>query len=139
MIADKPFSAGEDILEFRGPKVRGDELDSRIHALEIGGGWFLGPSGLADDFVNHACDPNSAVFFEHSKVMLRALRDIAQGEEITFDYSLVMREDDTTFECCCGAKNCRGIIGPFSELPEDLKRQYARQKLVPTEIHGIQV
>ena len=46
---------------------------------------------------------------------LLALRDIAVGEEIFFDYGLVIEERHTPalkkrFECRCGAKNCRGSM-----------------------------
>ncbi|MCB0345134.1 MAG: SET domain-containing protein-lysine N-methyltransferase [Bdellovibrionales bacterium] len=135
VFTQERIPAGVCILEFRGPRVRSGELKSRMHALEIGGGWYLGPSGMADDFVNHSCNPNAAVYFEQDKILLKALREIAPGEEINFDYSLVMRDDDTTFTCCCGADNCRGVIGPFSELPVELQALYRSQDLVPSEIH----
>jgi SET domain-containing protein len=52
-------------------------------------------------YMNHSCEANTHVV-NRSDV---ALRDIAQGEEITSDYLGLDTED---FTCTCGARNCRG-------------------------------
>jgi hypothetical protein len=39
-----------------------------------------------------------------------ALRDISSGEELTLDYADLLNEESETFDCQCGAKNCRGTI-----------------------------
>lgn len=57
---------------------------------------------------NHSCDPNAS--FDESG-MLVALRDIEQGEEITFDYRAhPIPASPWNFQCCCGAKGCAGWI-----------------------------
>jgi len=78
---------------------------------------------------NHSCDPNTEVMgkWNHEKNRCDAwwlvLRDIAAGEEITYDYGFVA---EVAEPCACGAKNCRGlIIDPdpeqISKLPEHLR------------------
>lgn len=62
---------------------------------------------------NHSCDPNSEVLskWDHEAKTIRAwwvaLRDIAIGEEITYDYSFVA---DVAEVCACGTAKCRGLI-----------------------------
>jgi SET domain-containing protein len=48
-------------------------------------------------------------------VFIRALRDIAAGEELFYDYGLVIDEPYTKalkaeYPCWCGAKKCRGTL-----------------------------
>jgi len=59
--------------------------------------------------VNHSCNPT--VGYQEFYSWL-ALRDIAAGEQITFDYATAWTEemDDETMECLCHAQNCRKII-----------------------------
>jgi len=40
-----------------------------------------------------------------------AIKDIAEGDEITCDYNAILSEYDTkSFTCLCGETCCRGII-----------------------------
>jgi histone-lysine N-methyltransferase SETD2 len=65
-------------------------------------------------FINHSCEPNC----ETQKWMVRgelaiglfALSDIANGEELTFDYNFE-RYGDKPMRCYCGSKRCRKFIG----------------------------
>jgi hypothetical protein len=40
-----------------------------------------------------------------------AIRDIAAGEETTFDYKYERYGDEAALPCFCGAPSCRGEIG----------------------------
>jgi len=62
-----------------------------------------GPS----DYVNHSCDPNGGL---SGQIELVALRDIAVGEEITFDYAMSDGSDYDEFKCECGAADCREYV-----------------------------
>jgi hypothetical protein len=72
-------------------------------------GSFMGPKSQ-DDFFNHSCDPNCVVVFDAPKIHLIALRDIAVGEEITYDYALTIFNDAWQMSCNCGATKCRRIV-----------------------------
>jgi SET domain-containing protein len=72
------------------------------------------------DVVNHSCDPNSKIVIYGSGlfqplvsclICLVAIRDIAAGEEITYDYEATMYDDPWTMKCNCGLPCCRGVIG----------------------------
>ena len=67
-------------------------------------------NGLAK--VNHECDPNSYVQFERQSrfLVLKALRNISAGKEITCDYCATETELAHPFFCRCGTDNCRGFI-----------------------------
>lgn len=71
-------------------------------------------------FINHSCDPNCCV----RDGSIVALGNIADGEELTFDYSTTMDERSWTMVCRCGAPNCRGIVDDFRTLSPDIRRRY---------------
>ena len=71
--------------------------------------------GNASRWINHACAPNCEAEDDTGRVWLKALRHIRVGEELFFDYGLVIEERYTPalkkrFECRCGAKTCRGTM-----------------------------
>lgn len=71
--------------------------------------------GNASKWINHSCAPNVEADDESGQVYLLATRRIKPGEELFFDYGLVIDERYTPalkkrFECRCGAKNCRGTM-----------------------------
>lgn len=66
-------------------------------------------------WINHACDPNCEADERDGRVFIRALRDIAAGEELNYDYGLVIDEPHTPelladFPCWCGSPACRGTL-----------------------------
>ncbi len=74
------------------------------------------------DFVNHSCDPNAGL---SGQIALVALRDIAAGEEIHYDYAMTDGSPYDEFDCRCGAPNCRRrVTGDDWRLP-DLQARYA--------------
>lgn len=114
VFAETAIAAGELILVFTGPVLTRAQLDPQDYHLQIGDDLYLGPSGAADDYVNHSCDPNSGFT---DGLRLVALRAIAPGEEIAWDYSTAIDEADFSgFPCRCGARNCRGAVRSFRHL-----------------------
>lgn len=72
--------------------------------------------GNASRWINHACDPNcEAQQLDDGRVFIDALRDIEPGEELFYDYGLVIDERYTAklkkeYACHCGSPNCRGTM-----------------------------
>jgi len=63
-------------------------------------------------WINHACEPNCEAREEDGRVFIYALRDIRRGEELNYDYGLILEERQTAalkraYECRCGAATCR--------------------------------
>jgi hypothetical protein len=64
------------------------------------------------EFFNHSCNPSCGF---KGQIFLVAMRDIEEGEEVTFDYAMVVSRSvgsDLVFEmqCSCGAPDCRRRI-----------------------------
>ena len=124
LFAQRAFRQGERILVLFGPRY---ERDDPIHVEQVGANLLqtghqtyilLQPPAV---FANHSCDPNAGVALNRSLV---AIRDIAPGEEICYDYSTTMDEDFWTLECRCGSLNCRGVVTDFKLLSPQLRRRY---------------
>ncbi len=133
MFASRPIDAGERIVEFeQQPQV----LVSRSHVERTWRGqdaeWFPRYAWpLTDEVyvvwerdpedwkpINHACDPNAWL----SGLDLVARRDVAAQQEITVDYATFCNELMPSFECGCGAVDCRGTIRGDDYLREFVDR-----------------
>ncbi len=78
------------------------------------------------DFFNHSCDPNAGF---RGQIFLVAMRLIPAGEEVTFDYAMVVSQSvgsDVVFEmdCQCGASLCRRVITEHDWKRADLRERY---------------
>lgn len=66
-------------------------------------------------WINHSCDPNCEAEVDNGRVFIRTRRPIRAGEELFYDYGLVIDEPYTArlkaeYPCWCGAKRCRGTL-----------------------------
>ena len=125
LFSREPIASGTEILRLTGPILSLNEVRTKgpsqaANALQIGIDRYL-DLDEPGRFINHSCAPNAAVMRDTTLV---AIRQIAAGEEIRFDYSTTI-SDGWTMECHCGAKDCRGLIVAFQLLPEALRRRYA--------------
>lgn len=130
------FAPRECIFRFSGPLFSSAGLptpydDYYDHYVQIGENVFMGPSGDIDDYFNHSCDPNAALIIKENDVKLIALRAIDVGEEIVWDYSVTMLDDDWCIPCACGSDHCRGNIREFKYLPADIQSKYITLGIVP--------
>jgi D-alanine-D-alanine ligase-like ATP-grasp enzyme len=65
--------------------------------------------------INHSCDPNAWL----EGLDLLARKPIDAGEEITVEYATFIAGAGTSFDCHCGAAECRGTVTPHDwQLPE---------------------
>lgn len=94
------------------------------HPLQVDLDAFRIPSGSIDDFTNHSCDPSTGIRLFPRGTIVMAIRDIKVHDEITFDYSTYLNNPYERMVCHCGATCCRGVIGNFRTLPEDLQQRY---------------
>ena len=68
--------------------------------------------GNASRWINHACEPNCEADEQGGRVFIKALRDLHPGEELFYDYGLIIDERYTpklkkAYECRCGSASCR--------------------------------
>ena len=86
-----------------------------------------GVNGNRARWINHSCEPNCEAEQKKQRVFIMALRDIAAGEELTYDYGLMLDEPYTAalkkeFACHCGAPDCRlTMLAPKPERPRKAK------------------
>lgn len=79
--------------------------------------------------INHSCEPNIRDYWIKSNPTdikhgeTQAIRDIAEGEEFTYDYALEQYDYRSPFECSCGSDSCRGTIGGFKSLSSEQQRK----------------
>ena len=71
--------------------------------------------GNASRWINHSCEPSCEADEQDGRVFIKALRNIAAGEELSYDYGLVIDEPYTKklkadFPCWCGSEQCRGTL-----------------------------
>lgn len=116
VFALRAIAKGLPVLELTGERLTGSEVGPQHYAVKIDDDlWLCSLGGRTDDYLNHSCDANLG--FANGDLTLVAIRDIAPGEELTFDYAMAMCEvDDWSFPCTCGARDCRGTVGGFDTL-----------------------
>ncbi|WP_312131657.1 SET domain-containing protein [Diaphorobacter nitroreducens] len=71
--------------------------------------------GNSSRWINHSCDPNCFADEQGGRIFITALRNIRAGEELNYDYGLIIEERYTPklkaeYPCWCGSKNCRGTL-----------------------------
>ena len=109
------IARGELLLNSAGWIVKTADLCTDWFALQVDHDlWLCSGGDSLDDCINHACEPNAG--FVTGAPTLYALRDIAPGEEIGWDYSTSLSEPGWRLDCRCGAASCRKIIRPWGEL-----------------------
>lgn len=77
-----------------------------------------------EKFINHSCEPSTYVKTIDGVRHVLAMHYIKSGDEITYDYT-INGDNEGTFECRCGSKNCRRIYnGSFFKLSKELQIKY---------------
>ena len=127
VFALRRIPRGTRVLEYLGERISHQEADRRYeHKSADDNHTFLfiaddttvidaGVGGNEARFVNHACDPNCESVIERARVFIDAVRAIAPGEELTYDYQIQREADDppdidAVFACRCGSRRCRGTM-----------------------------
>ncbi|WP_369792884.1 SET domain-containing protein [Terriglobus sp. TAA 43] len=133
--------SGARVAEYDGPRMTKAEADERYADRDITYLFGVQDRDTVIDgfgtamFINHCCEPNCQTEEdEEGHVYILALRNIAAGEELTYEYHLYDSDEDDQ-PCYCSTDACRGTM--FSEaevrrrkklgLPMTLKKP-ARRK-----------
>lgn len=126
VYAAQPIPDGTRIVEYTGQRItkteaarreqarlrrwqRGGDASVYIFSLnrryDLDGNTRRNPARL----INHSCAPNCEARSIRGRIWIFARRDIAAGEELTFDYGFPLREW-ALHPCRCGAPRCAGYI-----------------------------
>lgn len=114
VVARQVIRKGELIAMWSGKLVDREGLDQlppvlRRFSLQVEEGLYLTSLNEHEgaDYINHSCDPNAGL---SGQISLVALRDIAVGEDISYDYAMSDGSTYDEFPCGCGAETCRGRV-----------------------------
>jgi hypothetical protein len=93
LFATAAIARGDSIVEYKGRRIthaRAQRLEARgaRYMFEIDGRWTIDGSSRRNvaRYANHSCRPNAEVDLIKGKLMLRAIKNILPGDEITYDY-----------------------------------------------------
>jgi uncharacterized protein len=112
------------VVEYTGPRITKELADERYqnspttYLFGVGDGSTVIDGHGTAMFINHSCDPNCETDERDGRVWVIALRDIAPGEELTYDYNLYDGDEDEA-RCNCGSANCRQTM--YS--PQEIRRR----------------
>ena len=127
VFALAPLARGEVIIEYKGEVITWQEALRRHphdpkdpdhtfyfhvdeeHVIDAKFG------GNNARWINHACQPNCEADEVDNRIFIKALRAIKPGEELFYDYGLVLDERQTAkvkrqYACWCEAPSCRGTL-----------------------------
>ena len=127
MFAVAPIARDELIIEYTGERIDWPEALRRhphdpsdphhtfYFSLEGGRVIDAKVGGNTSRWINHACKPNCVADETDGRVFIRALRALKPGDELFYDYGLVLDERQTAalkkqYACHCGSKSCRGTM-----------------------------
>jgi len=115
-FASRSIPAGTLIIEYVGERIDKQESLRRCEQnnpfvfnldaqYDLDGGVDWNPAR----FLNHSCAPNCDAELRDGRIWIVARRDIAPGEEITFNYGFDL-VDYKEHPCSCGARECVGYM-----------------------------
>jgi len=137
---------GERIIEYTGEVISWDEAQRRhphdpedpnhtfyfhiddAHVIDALYG------GNAARWINHSCAPNCEADVDEGRIFITSRRRIKAGEELNYDYGLVIDEPLTPelkadYPCRCGSRNCRGtLLSSDLDSAEDRTAEKKRKK-----------
>ena len=132
VFAIKDIPAKTRIAVFRGETYRSTSAVNlpeimRDHAIQVGPEEFVfGYKGLAHCLC-HSCDPNCGI---RNLTEIFTIRDIAAGEQLSWDYRCSENSDWVLETCLCGSERCTGTVKNFDSLPREIKAEYLAKSMV---------
>lgn len=134
VFAVAPIRKGTRLVQYKG-KLRAHREVDRVYADEVDTGHtFLftlndtyvidaNVNGNEARWINHSCDPNCEAVHDEDEdgdpardaVYIEAMRAIKPGEELTYNYGIVLDEAHTPrmkklWACRCGSAKCTGTM-----------------------------
>jgi SET domain-containing protein len=110
LFATMPIKRGTCMLEYTGPLLTDAEAKKREdkgarYLFEINKRWTVdgSPRSNIARYANHACRPNLEAEIKGKRVLLRAIRNIEPGDELTYNYG---REYLNNYIPLCKCAHC---------------------------------
>ncbi len=131
LFANAPIKKGELLVVTTGKVITSAEAVRSampLHCFQVELGLELAPTSLDLSGIfatNHSCDPNAGI---RNATTLVAMRDIAAGEEICFDYAMtdctMSHTPSVEMDCLCGSSSCRKLVTNVDWRLPSLQERY---------------
>ena len=134
VFAKADIKKGESIIEYTGKLRTHEDVDAAYAEQDESGHTFIftlnefyvidaNIDGNDARWINHSCSPNcDSSHIEDAggdpkkdRIIIEALRNIAAGEELSYNYGIRLVERHTPklkklWRCLCGSANCSGTM-----------------------------
>ena len=134
VFATAPIAKGERLVQYKGKLRTHAQVDKAYAGEDETGHTFLftlndkyvidaNIDGNNARWINHSCDPNCESVTDEDdggdprkdRVFIEAMRAIKPGEELTYNYGIVLAEPHTAklkklWACRCGSRKCTGTM-----------------------------
>ena len=126
VFAVAPIKQGERVIQYKGllrshgdvdADDSGDVESGHTFLFTLNDDWVIDANYKGNDarWINHSCAPNCYADEQDGRIFITALRNIAAGEELNYDYGLIIEERYTKklkaeYPCWCGSAQCRGTL-----------------------------
>jgi SET domain-containing protein len=116
LFAAQAIKKGTRIIEYTGEKITQKESDRRLfqgntYIFRLNARYAIDGKALTNlaRYINHSCEPNCASDIIAGQIWILALRDVQDGEELSYDYGYGLAGYGHR-PCTCGTKTCCGYI-----------------------------
>ena len=134
IFAATDLAPGQRIIEYKGRRISHAQADALYDDSLDTGHTFLftlndkyivdaNQQGNSARWINHSCNPNCEAMIhvnvdgdeKRDKVYIEAIKPIKAGQELTYNYGIVLEVPHTrrmkqVWACRCGARNCTGTM-----------------------------
>lgn len=137
LIAKNDIKKNIKIIEYVGQKVTRLEGDKRsekrlkkylnkknegsVYIFELNSRYDIDGSFKYNTarYINHSCRPNCEVSISKGRIWIKSIKNIAAGDELSYDYGYEFDKDDyKDHKCNCGSSNCIGYIISHDDWPK---------------------
>lgn len=108
LFAARGFKRGALVIEYTGRLLPNGVADRKggKYLFRVDSQWTIDGSGRQNlsRYINHSCKPNCQAFIKGQRILIYAKRNIAAGEELSYDYGKEYFEEFILPEGCrCAA------------------------------------
>lgn len=138
VFAKRKIKADTCVIEYAGDRITARQAASKKSAdpdnpfhtffFSLENGRLIDGASNGNDarWINHCCEPNCEAREENGRIFIYTLRDIKRGEELNYDYGLIVAERHTpavkkAYACRCGTAACRTTMLAPKRKPRQQK------------------
>lgn len=129
-FASRSYDPGDVVATFSAARVQSEPTYLTVQ-VDVDKHILLHPEHL--QYINHSCDPN--VFFDTHLMEIVALKQIAEGDEMTFFYPSTEWDMVQPFKCHCGTSRCLGEIRGAAHIAPEIIQTYTLTRFIQQQLH----